>query len=66
MLLCTHVNNYINSFQEEYAKELFASDKYKNLSIEGIGMEAGFHSKSTFYAAFRKIEGTTPAKHRSW
>ncbi len=64
-LLGTNFNNYINSFRVEYAKELFASDQYKNLSIEGIGMEAGFHSKSTFYAAFRKIEGTTPAKHRS-
>ncbi|RIV71334.1 helix-turn-helix transcriptional regulator [Flagellimonas aequoris] len=63
-LLGTNFNNYINSFRVEYAKELFSSDQYKNLSIEGIGMEAGFHSKSTFYAAFKKIEGTTPAKLR--
>ena len=63
-LLGTNFNNYINSFRVEYAKELFSSDQCKNLSIEGIGMEAGFHSKSTFYAAFKKIEGTTPAKLR--
>ncbi|MEC7265318.1 MAG: helix-turn-helix transcriptional regulator [Bacteroidota bacterium] len=63
-LLGTNFNNYINSFRVEYAKELFASAQHKNLSIEGIGMEAGFHSKSTFYAAFKKIEGTTPAKLR--
>jgi len=63
-LLGTNFNNYINSFRVEYAKELFTSAQHKNLSIEGIGMEAGFHSKSTFYAAFKKIEGTTPAKLR--
>ena len=64
-LMDTNFNNYINSFRVEYAKELFNDAKGKNLSIEGIGIEAGFHSKSTFYAAFRKIEGTTPAKFRN-
>jgi len=64
-LMDTNFNNYINSFRVEYAKELFTDEKGKNLSIEGIGIEAGFHSKSTFYAAFRKIEGTTPAKFRN-
>lgn len=63
-LLHTNFNNYINSFRVEYAKELFIDDKAKQLSIEGIGIESGFHSKSTFYAAFRKIEGTTPAQYR--
>ena len=59
-------NSYINNFRVEYAKELFQSDKSKNLSIEGIGMEAGFHSKSTFYSSFNKLEGTTPAKFRNF
>ncbi|MCC4230103.1 AraC family transcriptional regulator [Zunongwangia profunda] len=59
-------NNYINNFRVEYAKELFQSDKARNLSVEGIGMEAGFHSKSTFYTSFNKLEGTTPAKYRSF
>ncbi|WP_149276281.1 helix-turn-helix domain-containing protein [Pareuzebyella sediminis] len=57
-------NSFINNFRVEYAKELFQSDKAKKLSIEGIGMEAGFHSKSTFYSSFNKLEGTTPAKFR--
>ena len=59
-------NSYINNFRVEYAKELFQSDKAKNLSIEGIGMEAGFHSKSTFYSSFNKLEGTTQAKFRRY
>ena len=62
--LDVNFNSYINNFRVEYAKELFQSDRAKNLSIEGIGMEAGFHSKSTFYSSFNKLEGTTPAKFR--
>ncbi len=64
-LMDTNFNNYINSFRVEYAKELLVTNKFSNLSIEGIGIEAGFHSKSTFYAAFKKIENTTPAQYRA-
>ncbi len=58
-------NNYINSFRIELAKELLKSEGTKNLSIEGIGFEAGFHSKTTFYSAFRRFEDMTPAQYKS-
>ncbi len=34
-----------------------ASDRF---TIEGIGLAAGFRSRSAFYAAFRRYEGMTP------
>ncbi|AZJ35477.1 AraC family transcriptional regulator [Tenacibaculum singaporense] len=53
-------NTYINTFRIEKAKELLLSSMAQNLSIEGISNEVGFNSKSAFYAAFKKIVGTTP------
>ncbi|MCL6295073.1 helix-turn-helix domain-containing protein [Jejuia spongiicola] len=58
-------NTYINKFRVERAKELFENEGNNNLSVEGIGMEAGFHSKATFYGAFKKFEGCTPASFRN-
>jgi AraC-like DNA-binding protein len=58
-------NNFINSFRVELAKKLLKSEQARNLSIEGIGIEAGFHSKTTFYSAFKKFEEMTPAQYKS-
>ena len=59
-----HFNKYINFFRVNYAKVLLKSNAVRQLSIEGIGMEAGFHSKTTFYKAFKSFEGMTPAKYK--
>ncbi|WP_421803970.1 helix-turn-helix domain-containing protein [Flagellimonas sp.] len=57
-------NCYVNNFRVKKAERILNSDKFKNLSIEGIAKEAGFHSRSAFYRAFRKFTGTTPTKYR--
>jgi len=52
--------HFINRFRIQYFKKLYSSAEHKNLSILGIAEESGFKSKSTFYAAFKKIEEMTP------
>ncbi len=49
-----------NELRVKYAIELFASDKFRNVSIEGIGKNAGFASSSAFHAAFKKVTNLTP------
>ena len=43
-----------------YAKKLLLSSKAKELTMEGIGMESGFASKSNFFAVFKEFTGKTP------
>ncbi len=50
---------YINTHRVNEAKNLI---KVRHeLSLEGIGFEAGFSSKSAFFEAFRKITNQTPS-----
>ena len=50
--------SYINEYRIEEACRMIAADH--PYSLEAIGYEVGFNSKSTFYTAFRKIKSTTP------
>ena len=53
---------YINEFRIEEAKKLLISnDQY---TIEGIGYECGFNSKSTFFTVFKKVTGVTPSQFK--
>jgi AraC-like DNA-binding protein len=60
--LKTNFNNYINSYRVEYAKSLLLKDL--NKSVLEIAYETGFNSKTSFYDAFSKFTGMTPAKYR--
>lgn len=53
---------YMNSFRVSEAKKLLR--EHPELTLEAIGFEAGFSSKSNFYATFKKQVGQTPAQYQ--
>ena len=54
--------NFINKQRVEYAKKALKNDQNKLLTIESIGEDSGFKSKSSFNAAFKKFTGQTPSE----
>lgn len=55
-------STYINEYRIHEACRLINTNGH--LTFEAIGYEVGYNSKSTFYAAFRKIKATTPALYK--
>jgi len=57
-------NSYVNKFRVKKAVKLLSSKDFEAFTLEGIGNEAGFHSKSAFYTAFKKETGKTPKNYK--
>lgn len=55
-------NDFINRYRVEAALCHLRDPDFGHYDTLSIGLEAGFNSKSTFYSAFRKVTGITPAK----
>jgi AraC-like DNA-binding protein len=53
---------FLNDYRVEEAKVLLKEKQ--NLTLETIGFEAGFSSKSNFYATFKKTVGQTPLQYQ--
>ncbi|WP_167571834.1 helix-turn-helix domain-containing protein [Aquimarina algiphila] len=57
--------DFINRLRINESKEMLINPEYKNYTIEAIGYESGFNSKSNFYTAFKKETQKTPSAYRS-
>lgn len=55
-------SSFINEYKIEKAKVLLKTNK--NFTIESIGYDSGFNSKSTFFTTFKKITGETPTEYQ--
>jgi AraC-like DNA-binding protein len=53
----------INDYRVEAFKQFASQPDKKHLSLLGIAQEAGFNSKASFYAVFKKKTGMTPSEY---
>jgi AraC-like DNA-binding protein len=53
--------SFINRHRVEEVKRLLLTEKYDQFNILGIAYQAGFNSKTTFNAAFKKQVGQSPS-----
>jgi len=55
-------STFINEYRIQAAEEMLKHEHH--LTLEAIGQECGFKSNSSFYTAFKKFKGQTPAKFK--
>lgn len=56
--------DFVNRYRVEEAKKMITNPKFGHYSLLAIGQEAGFNSKSTFNAAFKRYAGATPSQFK--
>ena len=59
------VDQLVNTLRMQHARMLLSDPKETKTSIEAIALLSGYHSRSAFYEAFKKAQGTTPASYRN-
>lgn len=67
-VLNTEIGNnffqFVNHYRVEAVKKMLSDPKNK-YSIEAIGYDCGFASKSSFYTVFKSLTGETPVSYRN-
>jgi len=56
--------DYLNQFRIEHAKRLFAESSGRGDAALDVAFAVGFSANSTFYTAFKRYVGETPAQYR--
>ena len=56
--------DYLNHHRVDYAKQMLSNQDDRLQSVLNIALAAGFNSNSSFYTAFKKASGQTPAQFR--
>jgi AraC-like DNA-binding protein len=62
--LNSNFSEWVNSYRVAEVKQRIDNPDYDYLTIEAIGQESGFRSRSAMYAAFKKFTGESPASLR--
>ena len=54
--------DFVNRYRIDQACEYLSDEKMKNFTIEAVAQESGFHSRTAFYNAFKKIKHMSPGE----
>lgn len=57
-------NDFINYYRVQEAKQLLLDGNMEHYTISSIAFDIGFSSLSSFNAAFKKFESTTPSSYK--
>lgn len=55
--------DFINKYRISYITQKLNEGYWKQITLEGLALEAGFSSRSTFFSAFKKILGKSPSQY---
>ena len=56
-------SEFVNRYRVDECKRRLSDAAAESRTVESIAYECGFNSLSSFYAAFRRFEGCTPAQY---
>ena len=56
---------FVNGYRVNEVKRIIKNPEYAKYSIDAIGYECGFNSKSTFYTVFKNETGMTPLRYKT-
>ncbi|NUN68230.1 MAG: helix-turn-helix transcriptional regulator [Bacteroidetes bacterium] len=54
---------FVNSYRVEEFKRIATPERLRTMTLFALSLEAGFNSKSTFNAAFKKLTNRTPREY---
>ena len=57
------LSEMVNFTRVKEAKKLMNQNAHASKTIDAIGSESGFNSRSTFYRIFKQIENCTPKEY---
>ena len=56
--------DYVNGYRVRRAEAMLSAEGAQSRAILDVALAVGFNSSSTFYSAFKKVTGQTPAQYR--
>ena len=63
--ICLKFTDMKTHYRIEYAKEVLLNDEYNRFTLDAIGQQSGFLSKSNFFSCFKKSTGITPLEFQN-